>query len=1191
MRNSPFYLLLPLILLVACNNKKTLFTLLPSSATNIHFSNTIHETDTVNVLDFENVYNGGGVGIADFNSDGLQDIYFTGNTVPNKLYLNKGKFQFDDITSISGVEGKGRWSRGVATVDINNDGLMDMYVCASVKDNPEERRNLLYVNQGNNENKIPVFKEMASEYGLNDTTQTTMAAFFDYDNDGDLDVYLCVNHIIDGDFPNRFRPRMIKGEHPSTGRLYQNNWNDTLKHPTFTDVSVKAGALIEGYGHAVSIADINNDGWKDIYVTNDYLAQNILYINNHDGTFTDKVTEYFKHTSANSMGNDITDINNDGLADVIELDMNPEDNFRKKMMMNANSYQTYQNSDALGYQYQYVRNTLQLNRGPRIGNNDSVGSPFFSEIAFFAGIAETDWSWTPMVTDFDNDGYRDIIITNGFPRDVTDHDFVAFRKDAFSVTTKKDLLEQIPEVKLHNYGYHNSGNLKFTDETTAWGLQNASFSNGAAYADLDNDGDLDFVVNNINDEAFVYQNNLRTNSKEDKHYLELSLKGDSLNRNGIGAVINIYYDSRKQFYENTPYRGYLSSVQQNPHFGLDTVSVVDSVVIIWPGGQYQKLTNVKADQILSITKAASASTVAPMPAFANNSLFKDITLMSQTGYIDVERDFVDFNIQKLLPHKYSESGPAMAVADLDGNHLDDLVLGGSYGHSAMIFLQQNNGSFQKKELIPGGTDFTKPWEDAGIVLFDADKDGDIDIYIASGGYENTANTKSYADNLFVNDGKGGFYKDAAALPVNLTSKSCVRAVDYDKDGDLDLFLAGRVEPWMYPKPVSSSIYRNDSKDGKITFTDITSTVAPSLKNVGLISDAIFTDFDNDDWPDLILAGEWMPITFLKNEKGVFKDITANSGVDKAIGWWRSLLPGDFDNDGDIDYIAGNLGQNSFYRASDKYPVHVYAKDFDKNGSYDAVPSLFLPSSQQDHTLKEYPAQVRDDMVKQMIGFRSKYQNYKLYANATIDQMFTAEEMKGVQTVTANSFSHVFIRNNGNGHFEMIQLPDEAQFSCLNGMVADDIDGDGLLDLLAAGNDYGTEVAVGRYDACSGLVLKGNGKGDFTSLSMLQSGLFIPGNGKALTSVISPSGKLLIAASQNRGPLKIFESRNSLTLQRAEPTDIYALLIFKDGKKQKREFGFGTSYLSQSARYFSIPPGVVSIEIVDYLSKKRILSIP
>ncbi|WP_153799960.1 VCBS repeat-containing protein [Foetidibacter luteolus] len=1179
-------LLITGIIVCSCNSKPdALFKRLSADKTGIEFNNVVVENDSLNPIDMEFLYNGGGVAVGDFNKDGLPDLYFTASTVANKLYQNEGGLHFKDITAIADVEGQGRWANAASVVDINNDGWQDIYVSATLKTDPWQRRNLLYINQGPNADKIPVFKEMAAEYRLADTGLSVHAAFFDYDKDGDLDMYLLTTK------PAKRQSAQFTGkkvvDSSDIDKLFRNDWDEQLKHPVFTDVSRQAGIVEIGYGLGVSITDINRDGWPDIYVTNDFFTSDCLYINNHDGTFTNRVKEYFKHTSQNAMGNDVGDLNNDGLQDIIAVDMNPEDNYRKKKNMSGNNYFIYQSMLYEGLMLQYVRNTVQLNMGPRVNGLDSTGAPVFGDISFATGMAETDWSWTPSIADFDNDGNKDVIITNGYPRDVTDHDFAAFRAKVSNVASKEQLIEQIPQIKVPNYAFRNKGNLGFENVTNSWGLDEPSFSDGAVYVDLDNDGDLDYVINNINEQAWVYENTLNHKDKIAGNYLTVSFKGEQSNLNGIGAWVEVYTGGNMQLYENYPYRGYLSTVDCRAYFGLDTFKIIDSVIIRWPNQTRQVLQHVAANQVLEADiKNAVQKDEWGYPTVATEAIFTDISTKAGIHYLHQETDAIDFNRERLLPHKLSQYGPGMAAGDVDGNRLDDIFIGGSGDFAATLLLQQPGEKFISRQLPqPPAKEGRRP-ESLGILLFDADNDGDLDVYCANGSNEYRAAETVYQDHLFLNNGKGVFVLDSAALPANLTSKSCVKAADFDNDGDLDIFVGGRVLPGKYPQAVSSFIYRNDSKNGVVKFTDVTADVAKGLTNIGMVCDALFTDFDNDGHLDLIVAGEWMPITFLRNTKGKFENVTEQSGIGNEQGWWNSITGGDFDNDGDIDYIAGNLGVNSFYRASHQYPVRVYGKDFDKNGSFDAIPVVYLKD--QAGQFKQFTAQNRDDIIEQLPSLRKKFLTYKSFGEADFQQVFSADTLKDALVLEANNFNSCYIENKGNGTFGLKALPLMAQLSPVNGMVVEDFNDDGNLDVALVANDYGTEVTNGRYDALNGLVLLGDGAGNFTPQTILASGFFVPGDAKALIKLRGADSSYLLAASQNRDALKVFRKKQAGRQIPFSQQDSYMLLTLPGSKVRKQEHYYGSSFLSQSAGFVTVSKNIQQVEIVGGNGAKRVL---
>ncbi len=1174
----PAALIMAAVLFETCSQKKdTLFILHAAAETNIYFNNSIAENDSINPIEMEFLYNGAGVALADFNGDGLPDIFFTGNMISNKMYLNKGNLKFEDVTEKAGVAGNKKWFNGAAVIDINNDGKKDIYLCATVYKDAARRANMLYINQGNDKNGHPSFKDMAAEYGLADTSFSVQAAFLDYDKDGDLDMYLATTKLTTRNIFT-FSAGRDSGN-SDFDKLYRNDFNETLHHPVFADVSRQAGITGRGYGLGLSVGDINMDGWPDIYVTNDFITSDQLWVNNKNGTFSNKVNECLKHTSQNAMGNDMADVNNDALPDLMAVDMNPEDNYRKQKNMAGTNYAKYKNMLYSKYAVQYVRNTLQINQGNRITNNDSTGYPLFAETGYYAGVDGTDWSWTPSLADFNNDGKRDILITNGYPKDVTDHDYISYRKDNGFMVKQKKLLEQIPEIKIPNYAFRNTGNIKFENATEAWGFNRPSYSTGAAYADLDNDGDLDYVVSNINDEAFVYEN---TSIKKEANYLRIKFRGSEKNMDGIGATAIAFYNNEKHLYEHYPWRGYLSTVEFAAHFGLDTLKQIDSMLVIWPNGKKQLFKNVQANQtILAEEKNASENYFSPAGVTVNNSFFLNITQQTECNFLHREYDYIDFDIQKLLPHKLSEYGPALAVADVDGNGRDDIFVSGAKGIPGTFMLQNIDGKFSSKTLQNLAGPAQKPEEEMGSLLIDVDADGDADLITCSGSNEVKNGDSSFIDKLFINDGRGNFVELKNALPQIAVSKNVIKAADFDNDGDLDLFMGCRSIPMEYPTPASGYILRNDTKNGTIKFTDVTNDIAPQLENTGMISDALWSDFDNDGKTDLLLCGEFMPVTFFKNSHGKFTKIT--TAISNETGMWNSIAAVDADNDGDMDYVAGNAGLNSFYKGTAAQPFQIYAADYDKSGSYDALPFLYLKNN--NGQINQYPCFTRDDVVKQLIRIKGEFPTYKDFAKASLQDILKPAEIKNSLVASANNFATCIIKNNGNGRFEMLPLPCQAQWSAVYGIIADDFNGDGLEDILLNGNDYGIETGTGQSDALNGLLLLGDGKFNFTPQTMMQAGITIPGNGRALVK-LRAGNNYAFAASQNQGPLALFGLRNHGQIISLAANENTALLHFANGQVRKEEYFFGSSFLSQSAGFILMNDNIKKIEIINSSGEKR-----
>ena len=1088
--------LYPVILLIAilgacfsCTPEKTgespIFSKLSSRKTNITFQNTLTETDTFNYFLYSYMYMGGGVSVGDFNNDGLTDIYFTGNMVSNRLYLNLGNLKFKDITEISGTGGDHRWMQGSTLCDINGDGLLDIYVSVSgLKDNC---RNLLFVNQGNNSDGIPVFTEEAGKYGIDDNGKSTQSAFFDYDNDGDLDLYVANYPITQFKAPPYFYRQMMKNAKiDESGHLYRNNGDGT-----FTNVTVEAGLLTFGLSLSATVCDLNQDGYKDLYISNDFTSPDFYFFNNGNGTFTDRTKEVVGQTSFYGMGADIADYNNDGLPDIMQIDMAPEDNQRAKENMTSMNVADFEDMVNEGLHHQYRYSTLQLNRG--IMDN---GLPYFSNAAWIAGVTSTDWSWGGLFADFDLDGWKDLYITNGIRRDINNIDFfnkIGESENFGKILNNNELLQQVkkmPYKPLVNYLYKNNGDLTFSNYSKKWGIKEKSFSNGAAYADLDNDGDLELIVNNIDEEAFIYKNNARENNLG--NFIKIDFKGPPKNKMGIGSIVTVWLGGKLQMAELTLSRGYESSMEPFLYFGTGQNKIIDSLRVKWPDGKIQLLKQVNVNQKLTLSydetvayNMSPAGLAAPEAATRRQS-FTDITTAENINFIHKENIYNDYEKQPLLPHKLSASGPGIAIGDVNNDGLEDFFIGNALNSKAAMFIQNKMGSFT---LMPGPWENDTGFEDAGILLFDADADGDSDLYVVSGGNEFQESSEQYNDRLYINKGKGVFVKNPDALPPLPTSKSCVVSIDYDKDGDMDLFIGGRHVPGKYPFPARSYILENKSANGIVKFEDVTATVAPDLLKAGMVTAAFRTDVDNDQWPDLVVAGEWMPLCIYRNHNGKFEKTV----LEGTKGWWFSLGGADFDKDGDIDLVAGNLGLNVRYKASREQTFDVYAGDFDKDGKSD----IALCYYQGNH---QYPVRSRACYLLQNPGLAQKFPTYESFAKAEISDIYSRDVLDASLHLQAETFASCYLENTGKGNFIVRPLPVEAQLSSINDIITEDVDGDGNLDILAAGNLYDMEVVTPRIDAGAGIFLKGDGKGGFTAVPPSVSGFFATRDVKALSLI-------------------------------------------------------------------------------------------
>ncbi|MEO5817698.1 MAG: VCBS repeat-containing protein [Gemmatimonadaceae bacterium] len=1096
-----------------------LFSRLPANVTGVRFENTLTETQELNVFTYRNYYNGGGVAIADLNGDGVPEIILASNSGGPRVYLNKGNFHFRDVTDVAGVKTrKGSWSTGVAIADVNGDGRLDIYICHAGPGTPAQRANELWINQGLNADSIPTFKEMAAEYGVTDGGYSTQAVFVDYDRDGDLDLFLIRNS---PRAVSSFGLRNMRNVPDTNGgaRLYRNDGGH------FTDVSAAAGihSPEAAFGLGVVVADVNNDGWPDIYVANDFFERDYLYINAKNGTFTDSLDAQVAVASYFSMGLDIADVDNDGWPDIYTTDMLPEDENRLKMTAQFEGWDAYQTKVKNGYGHQSMRNMLQRN------NRDGT----FTDIAWMAGVARTDWSWSALIADLDLDGHKDIFVANGLAKDITSQDFIAYLasdETMKSVTSggksKADFLKltkAMSTTRLSNYAFHNTGNMQFTNESVAWGLSTPSISSGAAYGDLDGDGAPDLVVNNVNQEAFIYRNNARA-LRPENHFLKVKLEGEQKNRFGVGARASVFAGGSTFMQEESPTRGFQSSVDYVLDFGIGKSDVIDSLRVVWPDGRVSVKQHLPANQLVTVRQAEATLPGATSPLKAIATLLVDVTDRAVLGFKHQENEFIDFERERLMPKLVSTEGPMMAVADVNGDGLDDIFIGGAKGQVSQLLMQQSNGTFLRSNAGVFEPDSIS--EDLGAVFFDANRDGHLDLYVVSGGNEYSEGASALQDRLYLGDGRGHFRKaPEGSLPAESSSGSRVVAADYDGDGAIDLFVGGRVTPWRYGTDPQSMLLKND---GKGHFTNVTATLAPELEHIGMVTDAVWRDVDGDGRLDLVVVGEWMPITIFRNAGGGKLKKLEVRGLEKSNGWWNRIVAADVDGDGRVDFVVGNLGLNGRLHASEREPAEMFVKDFDGNGSVEQIITQYNGGV-------SYPITLRDELLKTLPYLAPRYTGYKAFAKQAVTDIFSVKELADAGRKTAYDFATSLVHNNGDGSFTLVPLPAEAQLAPVYGILATDVDRDGHTDLLIAGNFDGFRPELGRMASSEGLLLHGDGKGAFTPVRSPESGFHVPGQSRDIQRVRTAAGELIVVARNNDGPL-VFRSVRPPGLARATGTN-------------------------------------------------------